>query len=255
MGHAFGPDSRELHDHVLRLDRWLGVFLDSLARQVPLERTVFVLASDHGVASFPEYSAVVKHVPAGRVSLDGLARQVGGELASRFAVDFGLDFNGGLLGADTAALSARSVSVDILSRLLVPAALASPGVTAAYTPRMLAAAPSTDVFATRWRHAIPRDVPWLFCAVTKPRYIWSTGRLIAEHGTMNEEDVTAPIAFWGAGVAVHTSARRVRTIDIAPTLAAYRGLTPSEELDGRVVPGVFRGARTFRAPLKAESRR
>ncbi|MGH7538475.1 MAG: alkaline phosphatase family protein, partial [Gemmatimonadales bacterium] len=30
IGHAFGPDSRELHDQVLRLDRYLGWFFDRL---------------------------------------------------------------------------------------------------------------------------------------------------------------------------------------------------------------------------------
>src|SRR5947209_813855 len=30
IGHKYGPDSRELHDHILRLDHAVGVFLDSL---------------------------------------------------------------------------------------------------------------------------------------------------------------------------------------------------------------------------------
>ena len=34
VGHAFGPDSRELHDHLLWLDLWLGQFLDSLLAEV-----------------------------------------------------------------------------------------------------------------------------------------------------------------------------------------------------------------------------
>ena len=38
VGHGYGPDSREMHDHLLRLDRWLGWFLDSLATRVPRER-------------------------------------------------------------------------------------------------------------------------------------------------------------------------------------------------------------------------
>jgi predicted AlkP superfamily pyrophosphatase or phosphodiesterase len=30
IGHSFGPDSREIHDQILRLDRYLGAFLDTL---------------------------------------------------------------------------------------------------------------------------------------------------------------------------------------------------------------------------------
>lgn len=32
IGHAYGPDSREIHDQLLRLDRYLGAFIDSLYR-------------------------------------------------------------------------------------------------------------------------------------------------------------------------------------------------------------------------------
>jgi predicted AlkP superfamily pyrophosphatase or phosphodiesterase len=240
IGHAFGPDSRELHDHLLRLDRWLGTFLDSLARLVPAERTVFVLTGDHGIASFPEYTAMVKHKAASRVSLAGLAKETSDALSQRFEMDFGFDFNGnGLLIADTAAMHARGMSVDSLASALAAQARAASGVTAIYTPRSLAAAPATDVDAMRWRHAIPREIPWLLCGVLRPGYVWSPGRQIAEHGTMSDETVSVPIVFWGAGVAPRTSSDRVRTVDIAPTLAAFLGVKPSEPVDGRVIPGVF----------------
>ena len=54
IGHDFGPDSREIHDHLVRLDRWLGRFLDSLDVLVPRERTIFALSSDHATPSIPE---------------------------------------------------------------------------------------------------------------------------------------------------------------------------------------------------------
>jgi predicted AlkP superfamily pyrophosphatase or phosphodiesterase len=243
IGHAYGPDSRELHDQLLRLDRWLGGFLDSLARLVPAERTVFVLTGDHGVTSFPEYTAMIKHKPAGRVSLDGLTRETAAALTDRFEMDFGFEFNGnGLLIADTAAMHARGLSVDSLIGALVAQVRHSPGVAKVYTPRSLAAAPATDVTAMRWRHAIPSEIPWLFCTVLKPGFVWSSGKLSAEHGTMNDESVNVPIAFWGAGVVPHTFAEKARTVDIAPTLAAFLGVRPSEPLDGKVLAGVFGAA-------------
>jgi len=243
IGHAFGPDSRELHDHLLRLDRWLGTFLDSLGRLVPAERTLFVLTGDHGVTSFPEYTAMVKHRPAGRVSLDGLARETAAALSDRFEMDFGFDFNGnGLLIADTAAMRARGLSVDSLASALAAKARRAPGVAAVYTPRTLAAAPAADVDALRWGHAIPAEIPWLFCGVLKPGYVWSPGRLIAEHGTLSDETASVPIAFWGAGIVAKTHAERARTVDIAPTLAALLGVKPSEPLDGKVLQSVLGGA-------------
>ncbi|MGH7594131.1 MAG: alkaline phosphatase family protein [Gemmatimonadales bacterium] len=54
VGHKWGPGSREMHDHVLNVDRWLGQFLDSLGKLVPLDRVVVTLTADHGVTEFPE---------------------------------------------------------------------------------------------------------------------------------------------------------------------------------------------------------
>ncbi len=242
VGHAFGPDSRELHDHLLRLDRWLGSFLDSLARLVPAERTVFVLTGDHGVTSFPEYTAMVKHKSAGRISIDGLTRETAGALSDKYEMDFGFDFNGnGLLIADTAAMHARGVSVDSFANAFAAKVRGTPGVIAVYTPRTLAA-PAGDLSAMRWRHAIPKEISWLVCTVLKPGYVWSPGRLIAEHGTLSDETASVPIAFWGAGVVPHVYSERARTVDIAPTLAAFLGVRPSETLDGKVLAGVFGGA-------------
>jgi arylsulfatase A-like enzyme len=201
---------------------------------------VFVLTGDHGVTSFPEYTAMVKHKPAGRISLDGLVRETAAALGDRFEMDFGLDFNGnGLFIADTGAMHARGLSVDSIANALAAEARHTPGVVTVYTPKTLAAASATDIGAVRWRHAIPREIPWLICGVLKPGYLWSAGRLIAEHGTASDETVSVPIAFWGAGVVPHTYIEGARTVDIAPTLAAFLGVRPSEPLDGRVLPGVF----------------
>jgi hypothetical protein len=114
-------------------------------------------------------------------------------------------------------------------------------VAAVYTPRTVVGAPAADINAMRWRHAIPRETQWLFCTVLKPGFVWSSGKLSAEHGTMSDESVNVPIAFWGAGVVPHLSEDRARTVDIAPTLAAFLNVRPSEVLDGRVIAGCLAG--------------
>src|ERR1051325_6557580 len=61
VGHRYGPDSRELHDQILRLDRYLGAFLDSLYTLRDSSRVVLALTSDHGVSPFPELYAEREH--------------------------------------------------------------------------------------------------------------------------------------------------------------------------------------------------
>ncbi|MEP7066498.1 MAG: alkaline phosphatase family protein [Gemmatimonadota bacterium] len=243
VGHAYGPDSREMHDHFLHLDKWLGAFLDSLSTFVPADRIVLALTSDHGVTSFPEYLTSVKHVTAGRISLDDIARTTSADLTSRYDVDFALEFGNGLLTADTAALRARGLDVDSVARAIALRLKGRSGIRRIYTPRTLASASHADIDALRWRNAIPKDVSWLICAVASPNFVWSSGKLSAEHGTLNALDVGVPIAFMGPRIPARTFTRAARTVDIAPTLAAYLGVRPTERLDGVVLTDVVPGIR------------
>ena len=238
VGHAFGPDSREIHDQLLRVDLWLGQFMDSLAQLVPRSRTIYVLTGDHGISSLPEYAVLVRHQQAGRISLAGVAASLEASLEGRFRTGFDVTFDNGLVTGDVAALRARGVNVDSLSAALAAEVGRVPGIAAAYTPATLAAAPESERAAHLWRRLLPPDFGWLICASTKPGYIWSNGNLGAEHGAGNPEDVEVPVAFLGAAIPARHIARPVRTVDIAPTLAQLLMVRPTEPLDGVVLPEV-----------------
>ena len=132
VGHAFGPDSRELYDQLLHVDRWLGQFLDSLTHLIGNDRVLLVLTGDHGVTPIPEYNVTVRHRPGGRVSLGWVARSAGLALRARLDRDFGLDFDSGLLSADVASLRASGIDVEAWRRRSRPkrrGCLASPACT------------------------------------------------------------------------------------------------------------------------------
>ncbi|HEY8106612.1 MAG TPA: alkaline phosphatase family protein [Gemmatimonadales bacterium] len=230
VGHAYGPDSRELHDQILRVDRWLGRFMDSLGVMVPSDATVWALTGDHGVTSIPEL-AVERGQRAGRVWFGDLTREAeqlpGG--ASAFA------FETGLLFGNVPRVRSAGVNVDSVAAAFAVKAAAIPGVARVFTPKTLRAAGADDTAAVLWRRTIPDDFAWLLCATLDPGFVWSPGRVIAEHGTTSVNDQWVPVAFLGAGVAAGRFTEPVSTTDIAPTLARLLGVRPTERLDGRVL--------------------
>ncbi len=239
VGHIFGPDSREIHDQLLRLDRWLGTFLDSLAVLVPGERTVVALTADHGVQSLPEL-ARTGGLKVGRAWLGDLAARAASALTGRHRVDFRIAFDGGLLSADTLALRARGVKVDSLASALAAEARKRPGVRRVFTPTTLRTAPA-DREAVLWRNQMPPGFGWLLCVAIEPGFVWSPpGSTLATHGSTAPADVSVPIIFYGSGIRHATVVRPVRTVDIGPTLAALLGIRPTEPVDGRVLPEVKR---------------
>lgn len=237
IGHSYGPDSRELHDQILRLDRYLGRFFDSLFTMVPANRVVVALTADHGVTSLPDVSAR-RGNPGGRVSFDALAEALSRTFGARYHAPFGFSHDSGLLLADTAALSARGVNVDSLAQAVRDEALGLTGVDQVFTPALLAA--SLDPGAARWQRTIPKGTGWLIAATAKPGYVWSLSPGIAMHGTTNPDDLQVPIAFFGPGIKRGRYDRVVRTVDIAPTLAALVGVRPTEKVEGVVLPEVYR---------------
>jgi arylsulfatase A-like enzyme len=237
IGHDFGPDSREVHDHVVRIDRWLGAFMQQLEAEHGAAAIMWVLTSDHGVGPMPQFLQARGETDAGRIVLRTAIGPVMAELQRRHAHNFGLELQSGVLLADTIALRSRGLDVAALGAELAARMSELPGVARTFTPASLAAAPADDEDARLWRRSIPAGYGWLVLA--QPRDGWvltSSGK--AEHGTPLADNISVPIAFLGRDVPRLRVERPVNTVDIAPTLAALLGISPTEPLDGVVLPEV-----------------
>ena len=64
VGHRFGMSSRELHDQILRVDRAVGVLIDSLYKLRDSSTIVFALTADHGVTQMPELAERARRLAA-----------------------------------------------------------------------------------------------------------------------------------------------------------------------------------------------
>src|SRR5439155_470405 len=113
VGHAYGPDSREIHDQVLRLDRYLGWFLQQLFVRYGKENVLVVLTADHGLTPFPWRFRALGQPSAARVVADSMLDSVNDALDGRVGGAAWLQFDTGLLVlADRAKLAAQGVDVD-----------------------------------------------------------------------------------------------------------------------------------------------
>jgi predicted AlkP superfamily pyrophosphatase or phosphodiesterase len=237
IGHDFGPDSREVHDHVLRLDAYLGAFLDSLGKLVPRARTVVVFTSDHGVNPFPA-ALRERGERGGSVELGDVARLVSQQLSTRYREQISVRVDNGAILADTDHMRRLRINVDSVARAVASMLAGRPGVARVYTPASLRAAGARDSNATLWKRQIPPGLGWLAALVAEPGYVFLASASQADHGTWHPLSAWVPIAFVVPGAAARRVDRPAETVDIAPTLAALLGLTPTEALDGRMMSEV-----------------
>jgi len=237
VGHAYGPDSREIHDQVVRLDRYLGRFLEQLFVRYGRNNVVVVLTADHGVTPFPERSRTMGHPGAVRVIPDTIIRSVNAALAQRAGGGDWLQLESGMLMIpDRAKLVAQGVNVDSVVADVAIRLRALAGVARVDRPVDLGANDTADPVVRRWMHQVAPDGGVELVATLKPYSIWSPANaFIAMHGQPTELDAHVPLILWGPGIQRGVYSGRVNTVDIAPTLARLLDLTPAEPLDGRVL--------------------
>jgi predicted AlkP superfamily pyrophosphatase or phosphodiesterase len=242
IGHVFGPNSRELHDQVVRLDRYLGWFLDRLMRRYGKDNLLVVLTSDHGVTPYPEYLRLHGDSTAQRVNIDTLVQAVNQDLDHRMGAAAPMPwfiFDSGILFLrDNGLLAARGIRTDSLLHALADRIRTVAGVARVDFPDSLSTADTAaDPVARRWLHQIvpDADVALVVTLVDRDSWGYGGGIVLAMHGQPTDRDAHVPMLFWGKGIRPGFYGDRAGVVDIAPTLARLLGITPLAVPDGRVL--------------------
>ena len=231
VGHTYGPDSPELLDTLLRLDRTLGEVLDFVDRHIGLEHTLVSLSSDHGVTPLPEILAG-KGIDARRLGAEATQcfqharealRQRFGE-HEWFMSGFSLDRE---LVED---LAVDPAEIERETRRLIEACT---GVERVWTRSELDSGKlSGDPIQRLYAHSFhPERSPDLLVQF-EPHTLRLFSSNATTHGTPYPYDTHVP---WLLRLPSGATARvdePVFTVDVAPTLAHLVGVAPPADLDG-----------------------
>ena len=241
VGHAYGPDSREIHDQILRLDRYLGAFLDSLFKLRDSTRVLVALTADHGVQPFPAiHAARARGAVARYADVDPAYADLLASVTARGIDTSALQFVEGMLLVDRSAFARAHVDIDSTLRHFAEVVRKVPGVGRVDFVRSLAQADTVkDAVARRWLHMLSPELPVELVVSLEPYAYWA-GTTIATHGTPNDEDAHVPVVFWGAAIRAGRYGEFARVVDIAPTIAHALGVPPLERLDGHVLTRALR---------------
>lgn len=248
VGHGFGPESHEVQDIVLRLDRTLGHLMDHLDATVGADNYVLALSSDHGVAPVPE-------------QVKGGGRQSSSEI--RAAVDRVLTPLFGpppapapRPGASPSAPPARATYLvytaytdlylarGVMDRLtqddkamaaVLEALRALPGIAHAFRGDDLNSSAARESSDPVRRAAALNYYPGRSGdLIIVPSPMWLLSTAATTHGTMQPYDQRVPVILYGPGVKPGRYTATTTPADIAPTLAALARITFTPT-DGRAL--------------------
>ena len=240
VGHAYGPNSREMEEMTVAEDSVLSELLNGLRVSLPggLKDVAIVLTADHGMPASPDYLAEHRH-PGGRLAPDDLSARIeealngaygkipGGKWV-RFTDDLKFYLNRPWIARrhlDLARVEATAKAA-IAERIGVQAVFTSEEVAARKLP--------PGMLERQILHTYIAGQSGDVDIVPKPYYMVATPDKVAHH-TGYAYDRTVPIILSGAWFRPGVYSRRAEVIDIAPTLSFISGTIPPDATEGRVL--------------------
>lgn len=225
IGHGMGPNSVEVEDTYLRLDKNIEDLLNTLDRKVGAGKYVVFLTSDHGVAEIPQEMLTGK-VPAGIVKKSVLQAGLTDFLKSFFGDKKIIEniSNGQVfLNQDAFTGDLRSAGVDLLvaTELITQYLIDQDGIAEVYSASTIRAADFSSAGAKGglvrgFNHKRSGEILY----VLEPQWFESEGSETGTtHGSIYSYDTHVPVIFYGWGIAKGSSADYQRITDIAPTLS------------------------------------
>jgi len=244
VGHVFGPSSLEAEDNILRLDRTIAELLAFVDLEIGLENTLVVFSADHGGPDTPGYLNSLR-IPAGYVDPDGweqdaaIARikdkfDISGKLIETYAHPY--------LYFATEIVDDDHIDHEALEAAVVEELSKFQGVSLAVSSAALRRGklPDTKLMRAVINNFNPKRSGDVYI-VFKPNWFINDfdGLIVAStHGSPWSYDTYVPIVFAGAGLKPQTVYRRVHTVDIAPTLAAFARTKPPSGSVGNILEEV-----------------
>ena len=248
VAHMFGPSSLESEDTILQLDRILADLFAFIDKTIGLKNVLIVLSADHGSPEVPGYLEELG-IQAGYVEPKSWDTQPAlTALKKQFGVDkeliVGYDHPYVYLNHETILknnLDLSQVEKAVAKELLQFEGIAQAVSSSALREGNLPDTPLNQAILNNFNSSRSGDIYIVF----EPHWFirdFDGLEVASTHGSPWRYDTFVPIVFGGMEIPAQHVMRRVHTVDIATTLAAYLGVKPPSGSAGEVMEEVFAGS-------------
>ncbi len=232
IGHAFGPNSMEYEDHILRIDAILEELFNFIDAKIGLEKTLIILASDHGINAIPEYSKSL-NLFAGRHYPDKFIKRIDLALKKKYGVqeDFVTDFWLPGIYLNTDIIKKLNLDIKEIEKTVAEEIVKVPGIALALTRSdLMAGNVPDDPIAQKVKASFhpKRSGNVLIVQNLYWHLDYYPEKYAAMHGSPYKYDTHVPIMISGPGIRPQVVNRPVCPEDIASTVCSYLEIpTPS----------------------------
>jgi len=237
-GHRFGPNSVEIEDIYLRMDKELSLFLNFLEKTYGMQNVLVFLTADHGICGNPGYLKT-QGLDAGTFFHEAVLDSVNSFLYREYGKEkLAMFFMSQQIFFDRNRILSAGLSLDNVTGKTVSYIRANvPGVIEVYTAAELKAGTAEGEHAGFFKNGFYESrCGEIFVNFKK---YWIEDRVKgAEHGSPYEYDTHVPLIWYGWKIGRGETGEPISITDIAPTLAALLGIPPPEGCIGKPIKGV-----------------
>ncbi len=243
LGHQVGPDTPEMHQMALDLDRQIADFFNFLGHQIGFANVWVALSADHGVSSLPDAAKKLR-IPAANLGGAKLQEQINAILTAKFSPGHAasyVKFDYPLAWLDEDAFTAVRVREGD-AETAVGEAMKQIGMRDYYTKSQLAEgrAPNTEL-GRKFLNSYSPEGSWYVMGVPDIYTVGSPSG--TDHASPYNYDTHVPLAFYGLPFQPGTYRNSVQPVDLAVTLASLLGINAPTHAVGRVLTEALTSSR------------
>lgn len=239
IGHQFGPNSVEIEDCYLRLDKDLGNFFTYLDQTVGKGNYVVFLTADHGAAHVPDFLKEHK-IPAGVFPIDTTLKQLEAKLVAEYGAgewisgyeNMQLTLNDKLITEKKISkIAVKNTAREFLQNVTgVVKVMDLENMHNEIEEASLKSAIGNGYYPKRSGELYVLFEPGWFEGMTKG----------TTHGTVYPYDTHIPLVWMGWKIPKGEDHSNIYMTDIAPTLAAMLRIQEPNGSVGKVIEGLFK---------------
>lgn len=231
VGHQFGPNSVEVEDTYLRLDRDLATFFTYLDSKVGKGNYTVFLTADHAAQHNANYM-LDRKINAGIFQTSAIMGELNTSLEKEFKVKGAVrSFSNYTVSLNYQAIEAGKSNLTDIKKRIIEFLRKKEGVAFAIDLEEAQNANIPENYRERIINGYNRERSGVIQIILKPAWYSGSGPTGATHGTLSPDDTHIPFVLMGWGIKHGKTNVPYNMTDIAPTIT---GLLKIQEPNGNI---------------------
>jgi predicted AlkP superfamily pyrophosphatase or phosphodiesterase len=239
IGHTFGPNSVEVEDNYLQLDKELERLFNHLDKELGKGEYMVFLTSDHGVTHIPAYLQSL-NIPAGYFNRSGLQDDLKAFSMATFKIDVVERVQSNQVFLNKEVLKNAKLNPREVQQALADFLITYPKIDKVFTRNQLESGSYNRDIGYLVQNGFNQERSGDVVFVFEPSILstWYE-RGGTSHGSGFTYDTHVPLIFYGNGIKKGHTFQKSEITDIAPTLSALLGISRPNGATGRVLIELF----------------